>query len=315
MQSEPVPKSEHMCFLRSRSKLLREEGFSNIKDWCYNNSKYGKMEDAFSFKLADYYRKCLNREGDPHSIRKWEDVKATKPCKQFEAYVNHNFSGAFSAEELWSEQQHLGVHGLEFMVCFHARNKRKQYIIPLDTHWTHCNVATYGLGEDDQHDRQAAVTFLQRMQQAVQIYQSSASSYKNTGPVGFHSIGGHMGVFFTHLRLQSECPPSVVTIDQAMKVLKAELKILGKQVESDLSNAEVPKEGSVDTAGSTRAAMLEFQERSSKRSKAPEEPEKYSIPQTPSCRLTTQQGKGKVQGKGRGKATIKGKSFKGTGGK
>merc|ERR1712190_201187 len=187
---------------------------------------------GFTYKMADYYSKCITGVVGSDNFPKWDDVKTTKPCKELEAYVNYNFQGAWSAEELWAEQEHLGRHRNNFMVCFHAMSKSKQYIIPLDTHWTHSNVATFGLDDDDQHCRQAAASFLETMLQAVQTYQASTSVHKKMGPFGFHSIGGHMGVFFTHLRLQGDHPPCVVTIDQALEVLRTEAEVIEQDEKS-----------------------------------------------------------------------------------
>ena len=58
------------------------------------------------------------------------------------------------------------------------------------------------------------MVFLGDVQVAIKTYQASGSAFKNTGPTGFYALGGRMSVLFSHLRLQSENPPEVVTIEQ-----------------------------------------------------------------------------------------------------
>ena len=123
----------------------------------------------------------------------------------------------------------MGEYKTELMVCFHAMDKHKHYLIPLDLHWTHSNNVAFGLADDDQHNRQAAVSFLDKMQKAVVTYQSSTSVFKYTGPTGFTVLGGRMSVLFTYLRLQGEKPPAVVTIDQTSGVLRREMATIDSE--------------------------------------------------------------------------------------
>ena len=47
---------------------------------------------------------------------------------------------------------------------FPHERQNKQYLIPLDVHWTHSKVVAYGLGEDALHNPENAMMFLNGMQ-------------------------------------------------------------------------------------------------------------------------------------------------------
>ena len=65
------------------------------------------------------------------------------------------------------------------------------------------------------------------MQVAIKTYQASESAFKNPGPTGLNALGGRMRVLFDYLRLRSENPRVVVTIDQIQSVLRGEIDICG----------------------------------------------------------------------------------------
>ena len=114
------------------------------------------MQAAFTYKLAELYNACSQESGTLQvRSQRWSfdrNRSIWKPPRRNSWFVS-------------------------------TRKENKQYLIPLDVHWTHSKVVAYGLGEDALHNPENAMMFLNGMQ-------ISTGNVDGVDEDEFHAISG-----------------------------------------------------------------------------------------------------------------------------